>query len=530
MLPGKKYKPEDLVAIAWRHKWLLAVPFVLVASATIAVSHFMPDRYRSETVILVVPQRVPDTYVRATVTAKIEDRLPTIQQTILSRTRLEGIIEEFNLYQAERRRLPMEDVIEQMRANDIQIQIVKGDAFKVAFNAETPRTAMQVAERLGSLFINESLQDRQLQATATSDFLRSQVEEARRRLMEQEQKVKNYRLRHAGELPTERDSNIQLLQSLEMQARSVVESINRDRDKQTMIDRALADLAMEIQVAPQLPVASVTDDPNGTAGLSTAARLEVAQAQLRNLKIRLTDEHPDVVKARRVVRDLEAKLQTESLERPLGDTQPARPATPEEAARQKRQKDLQAERENLEIQLKSRQEEEKRLRDTIAGVKSRLSATPIREAEMIEITRDYETLQETYRNLSEKQEDSKVAADLEQRQIGEQFRVTDHARLPARPSSPNRPLINLAGALAGLGFGLGLVAVREYRDRSMRSEAEVVSCLSLPVLALVPVMTTTAEQRVVNRRRAVLIACVTVALVVIAATGAAAWKLGWLVR
>ena len=102
MLPGKTYTPEDFVKIALRRKWAILLPFVLIAVITVVVAHFLPNRYRSETVILVVPQQVPESYVRSTVTSRIEDRLQSISQQILSRTRLERIIQDFNLYEKER--------------------------------------------------------------------------------------------------------------------------------------------------------------------------------------------------------------------------------------------------------------------------------------------------------------------------------------------------------------------------------------------------------------------------------------------
>ena len=133
MLPGKTYTPEDFLAIAWRRKWIIVIPWFCLSVATIVSSHYLPDQYRSETLILVVPQQVPQDYVRSTITTRIEDRLNSINQQILSRTRLERIITEFNLYQNERRNGIMEDVVQRMRARDIGVETLKGDAFRVSY-------------------------------------------------------------------------------------------------------------------------------------------------------------------------------------------------------------------------------------------------------------------------------------------------------------------------------------------------------------------------------------------------------------
>src|SRR5207244_9007227 len=92
---------------------------------------------------------------------------------------------------------------------------VKGDAFRIGFTANSPRTAMRVAERLSSLFIDENLRDRQVLADDTDQFLEAQLEDARRRLIDNEKQLEEYRRRHDGELPTQVDSNLQGLHGTE---------------------------------------------------------------------------------------------------------------------------------------------------------------------------------------------------------------------------------------------------------------------------------------------------------------------------
>src|ERR1041384_5972031 len=207
MLPGKKLTPDDLLLILRRRFWLILVPLAIVSAAAAITARTLPNRYRSETLILVVPQRIPESYVKSTVTARIEDRLQSIAQQILSRTRLERIIQDFNLYEKERRTGIMEDVVEGMR-KDINIQVVKGDAFRVTYSGTEPRTVMRVTERLAGLFIEENLHDREVRADGTNQFLEAQLEDARRRLVEQERKLEEYRRLHTGELPSQLESNM----------------------------------------------------------------------------------------------------------------------------------------------------------------------------------------------------------------------------------------------------------------------------------------------------------------------------------
>ncbi len=533
VLPGKKYTPEDMAWMVWRRKWLVVVPFLVILAGTFVTAFLLPDRFRSETLILVVPQRVPESYVKSTVTTRIEDRLRSIQQQILSRTKLEQIIRDSNLYLLQRQRLPMEDVVELMR-RDVQVDIVRGDAFRVAFISQDPKKAMDVAGRLASLFVDESLQDREVLANATTDFLQSQLDEARRSLVEAEGKVADFQRRNAGALPSDSVNNLQMLHNLQLQVQALVDSSSRDKDRRLFLERALADLEAESQdTRSAAPVSSVGDPPGLVSGGTAAEQLEAARAALKGLELRLKPEHPDVVYLKRVIRDLEVKVQAETGGRPAdpggASVAPApRRVTPEEASTQRRIREIRQELVAADIVLASRQVDEKRLRAQITTIESRVAATPALAAEFTALTRDYDTIQNSYTTLLSKYEDAKAAAALERRQIGEQFKVLDRPRLPESPISPNRPLINLMGAIAGLGVGLGLVALLEYKDKGLRSEDDVLSVLRLPVLAAIPVIETRLDRKRRRRRRVLEIVSAAVVVIVLAGATLFAWTLGYL--
>ena len=512
MVPGKKYTPEDFLDIARRRIWLIIIPFVLVSTATAIVAKRTPNLYRSETVILVVPQRIPESYVRSTVTSRIEDRLQSIGQQILSRTRLERIILDFDLYASDRRTAPMENVVEIMR-RDIEVETVKGDAFKVTYVSGDPKAAMEVTNRLASLFIEENRRDREVLADGTNQFLESQLEDARRRLAEHEKKVQEYRQQYTGELPTQVQSNLQVIQNTQLQVQAIVESIDRDRDRRIVLERSIAD-------------ASAADERSAGAGTSPVEaqaspeeeELGTARRALRELQARLTSEHPDVARAKRQLRELEAKAApSAAAPAPQPEIRPARP--PATAARIR---NLQNEMQNIDRQIAYKEAEERRLRGVIATYQARVEAAPKRESELIELTRDYTTLQQLYTGLLAKREDSKIAANLERRQAGEQFRILDPARVPEQPFSPNRMRMNLMGAIAGLALGLGLVALLEYRDTTLRTDDDVLSTLNLPVLAVIPLLVTSVDDRRQKRRRWAAVAAA--ASVMVIGTAVVVWK------
>ncbi len=451
MLPGKKYKPEDVFWMVWRRKWALVIPFVLVSLGTFWYAWKLPDLYRSETVVLVEPQQVPENYVRSTVTTKLQDRLRSIREQALVRTRLEGIIKEFNLYPAERRKLPMEDVIEKMK-KDVSVELAKGETFRISFVYPSAKTAMQVVQKISNSFTDENRSDRKDVAEATSVFLEKQLDDARTRLLEQESKIANFQRQHAGQLPSERDANLQVMHNLQLQVQALLDSMNRDRDRRLFLERVLADLEPQAQTARK--------------SVHTAAeQLENARETLKGMEIHLKPEHPDIQYMKRLIVDLEAKAKAEAAAPPSATTRPPRPRNQEEAATLRRIQEAKEEISAVDIQIASKQAEEKRLRAEIAGFQGRLSATPGLEAEYTIITRDYETLRLAYQNLLAKQD-----------------------------------MINLVGALIGLGIGLGLVALLDYRDKGLRSEEDVLAVLHLPVLATIPVIGS-GKGRVRNRRQ-----------------------------
>jgi polysaccharide chain length determinant protein (PEP-CTERM system associated) len=527
VLPGKKYKPEDFLLMAWRQKWVILIPTVLIAVGTVIYSASLPNRYRSESLILIVPQRVPENFVRPTVTADVDERLQSISQQILSRTRLERIILELNLYPGLRKTAIMEDVVDRMRRN-ITVAIDRprrrneeSSSFRIGFSYENPRIAMQVAERVSSLFIEENLKDREILAEGTDQFLESQLEEARRQLLENEKRLEDYKRQHMGQLPTQTQSNLQVLQNSQQQLQAVSDAILRDRDQLVIQQRLLA----EAEAAARTAGARAAAEGQDLSSLPAAAQLEAARNALAALRLRLKPEHPDLIRAERSVKELERRAAEEELAQPLspgGDTTP-RTGTRADA----RVAELRRQLTQLQAQITARQREETRLKNVIATYQARVEAAPARESELVALTRDYDTLRDRYSTLLSKREDAKIAANLERRQIGEQFKIVDAARLPERPESPDRQRMNLMGLVAGLGVGLALAALLEYRDTTLRTEDDVLVTLSVPVLALVPEIATSRE-RSLERKRRKWLSLGGAAVVAIAAVAAAAYRLGWL--
>jgi polysaccharide chain length determinant protein (PEP-CTERM system associated) len=509
--------------MAWRRRWWIAVPVMLIASTTAVVSLFLPDRYRASTMVMIVPQRVPTGFVQSTVTNPLSERLDLISQQILSRTRLERIIQEFNLYSNERKTMIMEDVIEQMR-KDIKLDVdadprrrERAANFRVSFESADARTAMRVTERLGSLFVQENLEDRQLLADQTNQFLEAQLEEAKRRLLDHEKKLQDFRQRNNGQLPEQVQTNLSMMQSAQLQLQNNLESQNRDRDRLQMLDRTLSELIPNASTVSQAPT-------TGDARTNTAAQqLEAARAGLRALEQRLKAEHPDVVRQKRLVAELEAKADSEALQQPLSAVNPA-PVVVVDRSVQQRIESIRTDAAETRQRIESSKREEARLREMLNLQESRVGVAPSLQAQLTELMRDYATLQESYTSLLKRSEEAKISVNMERRQIGEQFRIIDGARLPEKPVSPNRRRINLLGLFGGLAVGLALAALLEYRDTSLKSDSEVVETLALPVLAVIPLMTNASERRFARRRKLMLAATASVTCMLLAAAVMVVWQ------
>jgi protein tyrosine kinase modulator len=519
VLPGQRYLPEDILRIAWRRKWIILIPFVVATISGVLVTNRLPNKFKSETLILVVPQRVPESYVRPTVTAPIEGRLASIQHQILSRSRLERIIVDFSLYPEVRARRPMEAVVDIMRQDIEGPTLERGDAFRVAYVNHNARLAQQVTERLASLFIEENLRDRHVLAEGTSHFLDIQLDDARARLLEHERKLEIYRRHYSGELPDQVQSNLQAIQRAQIQIQTLQDSNGRDSERRLEFNRQIG----ELEAGTLLTVPAIAPPSTPSRPESITQQLAKELETLRVLQLRYTSEHPDVVGTKKRIGELQARLEAEGAAA-RGEKGEIVPVNPTELARLTRLRELRAEVTKIEGLMAARQDEILRQQSVIDSYQAKVDIAPTRQSDLTELMRDYSTLQSSYTSLVAKREDSRIAANLEKRQIGEQFKVLDPAQLPVRPFGPNRLRLNLMAAVAGLLLGLGIAGLLEYLDQSIKSEDDVLRVLQVPVLASIPMMR--SERELVEQRRRRLLAGLAAGVaIVISVSVYAVWKL-----
>jgi polysaccharide chain length determinant protein (PEP-CTERM system associated) len=489
MLRGKLYTFEDVLDALRRRRWWVIVPAWIVALGGIVFVHTLPDRYDSQVQVRLIPPRVVDSSVRGEVPSSLEERLPGITARVLNAARLRQIVDQFGLY-PEARHEPGRDLTVLFR-RDLRVQIVPPDIVRLIYTANDPHTALAVTTQLGSALVEENRRDSAAVTSATSDFLDNQLDEARHQLETQEAEIEEYRRKHAGELPSQLESNVQVLQTTSSRLEAARAAIDRDQNEAALLDRLIADAESRGAAANTAVTAPSTTD--AAAGPATPAqRIESTRKELRALQLRLKPDHPDVVGLQRRLADLEreAAAVAEATAPTAAAVQP-RPASAEDS----RAAELRLRRQELARTISNEQAEMQRLQRSTAEYQHRIEAAPTRETELEALTRDHDTLQDFYTKLLARQHEAQMAGQLQAQSIGDQFVIVDAARLPEAPAAPNRLQLNAVAVFAGLLVGLGLAAFREFRDSTLRTERDVTAVLGLPVLAAIPTMPTRSERR-----------------------------------
>jgi len=509
--PAKTYTMEEYIEILRRRIWYIIIPFILIVAGASAYAYFAPRLYKASTMVLVSPQRIPEAFVQATVTSKVEERLQSIAQEVLSRTRLEQIIGEMNLYQKERKKLSREEVVELMQ-KDIKIALPtkkeeKG-YFSIEYTGRDPNVVTTVANRLASQFIEENLKLREQQAVGTTEFLTTELASTKEKLDKLETAVTQYKRQHMGELPEQRDSNIKILEQLQNQYQRVGESLRAAQDRKLFLQKQLTDMELSAGLSAAAGGEKEEMPPLGKTSLlqrekaspSPAARerayyetqWETLARTLKELRAKYTESHPDVIIAKKKLADLER--QQAALEPETADVS-TDPAGAKSAKTVKevydikmdpRYRELSNQLAMTDIEINRLASGERNILGQIERYRSRIEQTPAREQDMAALMREHQSAKETYELLQKKSQDAQQAENLEKRQKGEQFRIIDPARVPEKPFSPDVPKILLIGLLAGLGGGFGLAFFREQMDRSFHDAGDVEAALGLRVLATIP--------------------------------------------
>jgi succinoglycan biosynthesis transport protein ExoP len=493
---------DSYLGLIRRRHMLFLIPLLAGWLAVWGASWLIPARYRSSTLILVEQPTMPKDYVTPNINDDLQERLQSITQQILSRTRLLHIIEDSHLYADTQSHLGEDEKVDLMR-KDIELELVHNaqnqvSAFNIHFSSRDPHVAQHVTSELTNLFITENLEVRQQQSEGTTKFLESQLETASQSLAQQEDQIRQFKGQHIGELPTQVGSNLQILAGLQAQLQTQEDALNTAKQQRVYLE-TLVNQYKTMQGGSRLTASGTA--PVGLPALD--AELDRLKAQLADLSSHYTDRHPDVRKTKdqiaktermrdQLIAGLHNKTtasQSDDAAADAGDMRDGSPLVP-------LQGQLQANR----VEISNRERATSDLKARIAEYQSRLNQEPVREQQLSDLTRGYEQSKANYDALLKKKNDSAMATSMELLQQGERFRILDPPSLPLKPDFPNRLKFCGMGLAAGLALGLLVAGAFERMDDRIHDEKALKKVLPVPVISEIPALISPVDEQKERRR------------------------------
>ncbi|OPX33594.1 MAG: hypothetical protein B1H11_12315 [Desulfobacteraceae bacterium 4484_190.1] len=550
---------QDLKGVIRRRKKSFIVPFLSIFLLAVVIAFMLPPIYRSESKILIEGQQIPEEYVRTTITTYVEERLQVIKQQVMSYTKLLNLIKQFNLYPEMREKHTPEEMVAKMR-EAIELKTVSASvinrrtgrpsaatiAFTLSFEGKSPPKVQKIVNVLTSFFLEEDLKRREELASVTTDFLDQESENLKKQIHILESKISKFKEAHIGELPEFSNVNLQATARLERDLDRIVARIGALKEQKIYLKAQIA------SVEPLRPI--VTEQ--GKVTRNPKERLKALRLQLLSLQSTLSAKHPDIKKLKKEIKELEAQVgksddsvakvrrlselegQLAALKGKLGPKHPDVIRLSKEVKALSQVVDglltekskTEASDENpdnpayislmtritaVDLEIETLIDEKKKIRQRMDEYNRKLEAAPLVEKEYLELTRDYENAKRKHSDIMNKLLTARISQGMEQTQRGERFTIAEPARLPLKPYKPNRMAIMLIGFVLALGAGIGLAAVGEAMDRSVKTADELSNIVGVPVFSVISLMETREERRARLIRRLLLVTTAVGAIVVV---------------
>jgi polysaccharide chain length determinant protein (PEP-CTERM system associated) len=512
MIPKEGIDYKYLKEAFRRRLWYMALPFFLISLSVLLYCIFAPRLYKAQTVILVEPQRVPGEYVSSTVTIDLQSRLRTITQQIKSRTRLEKIIHDYDLYPDIRESATMTDAVESFREK-ILVNVRGGlQAFEVSFQGKDPKKVRDVTNTLTNLFIEDNLKLREAQAAGTTMFLDRELQRLQQDLERRETAIREFKEEYMGFLPENMSQNHTMMSHLQKQLDSNNITVQKTKDRKILLETQLNSLRrMEGQFGGMAGRESglATYRDGESSGQSESADLADLYILLRDLRSRYRDKHPDVIKTEAAIAKLERQRDEERRRRSLENDTAASGMEPGAADSVSgvislfsgQIQSLSVKVNLIDNEMESLLQERKEIEGEIKIYRKRIEEGPKIEQMLGDLRRGYEETRKNYQSLLDKKFKAKMAENLELAQQGEQFTILDHAQLPDKPSKPQSRILLILGFFLAVSGGLGLAALLEYLDPAFYSPKEVESDLKCPVIVSIPAILTERDRKQLHFKR-----------------------------
>jgi polysaccharide chain length determinant protein (PEP-CTERM system associated) len=495
IMENRELSMDDYLAMLRRRMKVILIPALLAPLAGFLVSYAFPAKFTSQALVLVEGQKVPEGIVQPVVTADLAQRIATLQQQVLSDSSLRPMLDRSGLVKPNQN---ADDVMDSIRMS-MSVEPVITDmaqfgttkkrpgggggevpGFYVNYTASSAREAQQICNELTSLLLEENLKSRENVARGTTDFLSKQVDDTKHSLDDLDSKLAAFKKQYMGQLPGDADNNLKILMGLNSQLEANTQTLSRAQQ-----DKAYT----ESLLAQQVSAWKSSGSSNNPQSLNQ--QLTQLQAQLIDLEARYTADHPDVIKTKADIAQVQKKLDevNNAVAKPASGTPDKESASEPGEIRQLRMQVHQ-----YEDLIGQATRDQKRLQQEISVYQGRVALSPAIEEQYKQLARDYDNTQKVYQDLLANKSKSDMALKMEQQQQGEQMHLLNPANLPDAPSFPNRLLFAGGGLGAGLVLGVGLALWLELRDKSIRTQADAEAALDLPMLVAVPwVAETVAE-------------------------------------
>jgi polysaccharide chain length determinant protein (PEP-CTERM system associated) len=462
---------HDLLELLIRRKKWIILCLIIVPPLAYVGGHYWPKTYRSDAKIMVDQQRVSDQYVKSTVQGDLADRLLTIQDEVMSRTSLLAVANQNHLYQEVREKDGDERALAKFRA-DLTVETIRGaternpiTGFKISYIASSPELAQQVTRQIADLFIEKNMQQRNLDAEGTEQFISAQLAQSRAQLATQDEKIRAFKAAHLGELPEQETANLAMIGEYQSLAQQNSDAIDRANQQKVYLQSML-----NVSGGQKLPASAPPPTP-------LQLQLQVAETKLASDRQQYTDAYPDIVRLQDQIASLKAEIKHQP---PTSVHAVASSSVPT------MEKQLESQLKATQEEIQSRVERQKQIEGKIGSLQSQVQNLPAVQQQYESLSRDYTEMQKNYNSLLEKSQSSGMAAQLELHSDSEHLHIQDAANLPMTPYSPNLHLVYAGGLAGALILGLGLAFLVEMRDPSIHNADEAEIYLSVPLIAALP--------------------------------------------
>jgi len=513
-IPRRSLDPEDYGNILRRNKGWIAGPLFAALVVSVVVAFLWPDTYISTATIRVAPPQVPESFVPANTSQDVQGRVNALVQLILNRATLTNIINTHGLYKRKLARMPLDDVIEEMKQNDIQVLPVRQSlnagqretqqypAFEIRFAYSERFTAQKVATDLVARFLEENVREASQQTVSTTQFLQDRWEESKKKLDGVEQRLSVFRAQNIGRMPEEQQNNYQQLTALQAQKLNLNMALNRVNQERLLYENQLRIYSDQLASlkdpnAPERAAQPSDDKPS-------EQDREIAQYEdsLATARERYKETHPDVQRLVNLLRAARAQRQATVKPEPGKPDNPVPRQPSPQFLREQRELETEVERTKglllaKGVEMEDYRKQGSQLDGIVRNYESRIESTPVGIREYDELIRDRDLAKKDYEDLDRRVNSSAMSTALQNRQQGERLEQLDPPSLPQTPARPKRLLMVAVGTSLGVLLGLCLAGLRELRMGALRSVKDVGAYSELPVLGSIPLF----EGRVAVRRR-----------------------------